>query len=80
MTHTQYVSGHGAAGVVGGSVAWGHGAREVGVTDFAALFFTHIKVGDPTPEKPLPASMLPEICTATMSVQIKLASLLHLCA
>ena len=29
---------------MGGSVAWGHGAKEVGVTDFAALFFTHIRV------------------------------------
>ena len=32
------------SGVVGGSVAWGHGAEVVGVTDFAALFFTHINV------------------------------------
>ena len=33
-----------AAGAVGGSVAWGHGASQIGVTDFASLFFTHLNV------------------------------------
>jgi hypothetical protein len=31
-------------GAVGGSVAWGHGASQVGVTDFASLFFAHLNV------------------------------------